>query len=105
MILDKIYRNKGVDTHELSVMIKMFFKINNEPVKDRSVNDFVKYMVSLNDNPIAPHFRKFISMNQLIHDELVPTIANHIDVIKMYDKEGKFLTYTYDNQKYQNLFR
>jgi len=105
MILDKIYRNKGVSTEELRMMIKMFFKIKNVPVKDRAINKFVEYLISINDHPLMPQFKKFISINDLIHDELVPTIANYIEVVKMYDKNGNFLNYTFNNQKYQQLFK
>lgn len=104
MILDKIYRNKGIGSSELVTMVSMFFKIHNVNVKDTQIKSFIKYMISMNDHPLAPHFKKFISVNELIHNELVPTIENNIDVVKIYDKEGRLLNYTFNNKKYQKLF-
>lgn len=104
MILDSIYRNKGISSDELIMLLKMFFKIKEVSVTNKQIRDFVKYMISMNDHPLAPHFKKFISMNELIHNELVTTIEHHIDLVKMF-KDGQLLTYTFDNQKYQKLFK
>lgn len=104
MILNKIYNNQQLTLIDIKQMLLMFFKIKNVKVKNSSIDMFVKYMTKLNEHPFIEEFNRFKPLNQIIQEELIPTIDNYIEVVKIY-KNNQFIKFTFNEQKYEKLLK
>mgnify|MGYP003554996920 FL=1 len=102
MILNKIYSGQQLTLTDIRLMLIMFFKIKEQKVKESSINMFIKYMTKLNEHPFIEEFNKFRPLNQIIQDELIPTIENYIEVMKIYEG-NEFIKFTFNTNKYQKL--
>lgn len=102
MILNKIYSGQQLTLTGIRLMLIMFFKIKEQKVKESSIDMFIKYMTKLNEHPFIEEFNRFKPLNQIIQDELIPTIENHIEVTKIY-KNNEFIKFTFNEQKYQKI--
>lgn len=102
MILNKIYSGQQLTLDDVKIMLKMFFKIKEQKVKESSINMFIKYMTKLNDHPFIEEFNKFRPLNQVIQEDLIPTIENHLDVVKVL-KNNEFIKFTFNKDKYEKL--
>lgn len=104
MILNKIYQNQQLTLTDIRLMLIMFFKIKEQKVKESSIDMFIKYMTKLNEHPFIEEFNRFRPLNQIIQDELIPTIENYIEVMKIY-KNNEFIKFTFNEDKYQKLIK
>ena len=104
MILNKIYQNQQLTLTDIRLMLIMFFKIKEQKVKESSIDMFIKYMTKLNEHPFIEEFNKFRPLNLIIQDELIPTIENYIEVMKIY-KGNEFIKFTFNEDKYQKLLK
>jgi len=104
MILNKIYQNQQLTLTDIKLMLIMFFKIKEQKVKESSIDMFIKYMTELNEHPFIEEFNRFRPLNQIIQDELIPTIENYIEVMKIY-KNNEFIKFTFNEDKYQKLIK
>jgi len=104
MILNKIYQNQQLTLTDIKLMLIMFFKIKEQKVKESSIDMFIKYMTKLNEHPFIQEFNRFRPLNQIIQDELIPTIENYIEVMKIY-KNNEFIKFTFNEDKYQKLIK
>lgn len=104
MILNKIYSGQQLTLTDIRLMLIMFFKIKEQKVKDSSIDMFIKYMTKLNEHPFIEEFNKFRPLNQIIQDELIPTIENYIEVMKIY-KNNEFIKFIFNEDKYQKLIK
>ena len=102
MILNKIYLGQQLTLSDIKIMLIMFFKIKNQKVKESSIDKFIQYMTKLNEHPFIHKFNKFKPLDNIIMDDLVPTIENYLEVIKIY-KGSEFIKFTYKEDKYQKL--
>jgi hypothetical protein len=102
MILNKIYSEQQLTLTDIRLMLIMFFKIKEQKVKESSIDMFIKYMTKLNEHPFIEEFNRFRPLNQIIQDELIPTIENYIEVMKIY-KNNEFIKFTFNEDKYQKL--
>ena len=103
-ILNKIYKQQQLTLTDIRLMLIMFFKIKEQKVKESSIDMFIKYMTKLNEHPFIEEFNKFRPLNQIIQDELIPTIENYIEVMKIY-KNNEFIKFTFNEDKYQKLIK
>lgn len=103
MILNKIYKNQQLTLIDIKLMLIMFFKIKEQKVKDSSIDMFIKYMTKLNEHPFIEQFNKFKPLNEIIQDELIPTIAKHIDLMEIKDIKKNTTTLSYNKEKYEKL--
>lgn len=104
MILNKIYSEQQLTLTDIRLMLIMFFKIKEQKVKESSIDMFIKYMTKLNEHPFIEEFNRFRPLNQIIQDELIPTIENYIEVMKIY-KNNEFIKFTFNEDKYQKLIK
>lgn len=104
MILNKIYSKQQLTLTDIKLMLIMFFKIKEQKVKESSIDMFIKYMTKLNEHPFIEEFNRFRPLNQIIQDELIPTIENYIEVMKIY-KNYEFIKFTFNEDKYQKLIK
>ena len=104
MILNKIYSKQQLTLTDIRLMLIMFFKIKQVKVKESSIDMFIKYMTKLNEHPFIEEFNRFRPLNQIIQDELIPTIENYIEVMKIY-KNNEFIKFTFNEDKYQKLIK
>jgi len=104
MILNKIYSGQQLTLTDIRLMLIMFFKIKEQKVKESSIDMFIKYMTKLNEHPFIQEFNRFRPLNQIIQDELIPTIENYIEVMKIY-KNNEFIKFTFNEDKYQKLIK
>jgi len=104
MILNKIYSKQQLTLTDIRLMLIMFFKIKEQKVKESSIDMFIKYMTKLNEHPFIEEFNRFRPLNQIIQDELIPTIENYIEVMKIY-KNNEFIKFTFNEDKYQKLIK
>jgi len=104
MILNKIYSRQQLTLTDIRLMLIMFFKIKQVKVKESSIDMFIKYMTKLNEHPFIEEFNRFRPLNQIIQDELIPTIENYIEVMKIY-KNNEFIKFTFNEDKYQKLIK
>ena len=104
MILNKIYSGQQLTLDDVKIMLKMFFKIKEQKVKESSIDMFIKYMTKLNEHPFIEEFNKFKPLNQIIKEELVPTIENYLDVMKVL-KNNEFIKFTFNEDKYEKLLK
>ncbi len=104
MILNKIYQNQQLTLDDVRIMLKMFFKIKEQKVKESSIDMFIKYMTKLNEHPFIEEFNRFKPLNQIIQEELIPTIENYIEIVKIY-KNNQFVKFTFNEQKYEKLLK
>ena len=104
MILNKIYSGQQLTLTDIRLMLIMFFKIKEQKVKESSIDMFIKYMTKLNEHPFIEEFNKFRPLNLIIQDELIPTIENYIEVMKIY-KNNEFIKFTFNEDKYQKLLK
>ena len=104
MILNKIYSGQQLALTDIRLMLIMFFKIKEQKVKESSIDMFIKYMTKLNEHPFIEEFNKFRPLNQIIQEELIPTIDNYIEVVKIY-KNNQFIKFTFNEQKYEKLLK
>lgn len=102
MILNKIYSGQQLTLTDIRLMLIMFFKIKEQKVKESSIDMFIKYMTKLNEHPFIEEFNRFKPLNQIIQDELIPTIENYIEVTKIY-KNNEFIKFTFNDDKYKEL--
>lgn len=103
-ILNKIYKQQQLTLTDIRLMLIMFFKIKEQKVKESSIDMFIKYMTKLNEHPFIEEFNRFRPLNQIIQDELIPTIENYIEVMKIY-KNNEFIKFTFNEDKYQKLIK
>ena len=47
-------------------------------------------------------FNKFRPLDQIIYEELIPTLENYIEVTKIY-KNNEFIKFTFNDDKYKKL--
>jgi len=104
MILNKIYSRQQLTLTDIRLMLIMFFKIKQVKVKESSIDMFIKYMTKLNEHPFIEEFNRFKPLNLIIQDELIPTIENYIEVMKIY-KNNEFIKFTFNEDKYQKLIK
>ena len=104
MILNKIYQNQQLTLTDIRLMLIMFFKIKEQKVKESSIDMFIKYMTKLNEHPFIEEFNRFRPLNQIIKEELIPTIENYLDVMKVL-KNNEFIKFTFNEDKYQKLIK
>lgn len=104
MILNKIYSGQQLTLTDIRLMLIMFFKIKEQKVKESSIDMFIKYMTKLNEHPFIEEFNKFKPLNQIIKEELIPTIENYLDVMKVL-KNNEFIKFTFNEDKYQKLIK
>ena len=104
MILNKIYSGQQLTLTDIRLMLIMFFKIKEQKVKESSIDMFIKYMTKLNEHPFIEEFNRFKPLNQIIQEELIPTIDNYIEVVKIY-KNNQFIKFTFNEQKYEKLLK
>ena len=104
MILNKIYSGQQLTLTDTRLMLIMFFKIKEQKVKESSINMFIKYMTKLNEHPFIEKFNKFRPLDQIIYEELIPTLENYIEVTKIY-KNNEFIKFTFNEDKYQKLLK
>lgn len=104
MILNKIYSGQQLTLTDIRLMLIMFFKIKEQKVKESSIDMFIKYMTKLNEHPFIEEFNKFKPLNQIIKEELVPTIENYLDVMKVL-KNNEFIKFTFNEDKYEKLLK
>ena len=104
MILNKIYSGQQLTLTDIRLMLIMFFKIKEQKVKESSIDMFIKYMTKLNEHQFIEEFNRFRPLNQIIQDELIPTIENYIEVVKIY-KNNQFIKFTFNEQKYQKFLK
>lgn len=104
MILNKIYSNQQLTLIDIKLMLIMFFKIKEQKVKESSIDMFIKYMTKLNEHPFIEEFNRFKPLNQIIQEELIPTIENYIEIVKIY-KNNQFVKFTFNEQKYEKLLK
>ncbi len=104
MILNKIYSGQQLTLTDIRLMLIMFFKIKEQKVKESSIDMFIKYMTKLNEHPFIEEFNRFRPLNQIIQDELIPTIEHYIEVMKIY-KNKEFIKFTFNEDKYQKLIK
>lgn len=104
MILNKIYSGQQLTLTDIRLMLIMFFKIKQVKVKESSIDMFIRYMTKLNEHPFIQEFNRFRPLNQIIQDELIPTIENYIEVMKIY-KNNEFIKFTFNEDKYQKLIK
>ena len=104
MILNKIYSEQQLTLTDIRLMLIMFFKIKEQKVKESSIDMFIKYMTKLNEHPFIEEFNKFKPLNQIIKEELIPTIENYLDVMKVL-KNNEFIKFTFNEDKYQKLIK
>lgn len=104
MILNKIYSEQQLTLTDIRLMLIMFFKIKEQKIKESSIDMFIKYMTKLNEHPFIEEFNRFRPLNQIIQDELIPTIENYIEVMKIY-KNNEFIKFTFNEDKYQKLIK
>lgn len=104
MILNKIYQNQQLTLTDIRLMLIMFFKIKEQKVKESSIDMFIKYMTKLNEHPFIEEFNKFKPLNRIIKEELIPTIENYLDVMKVL-KNNEFIKFTFNEDKYQKLIK
>lgn len=102
MILNKIYSGQQLTLTDIRLMLIMFFKIKEQKVKESSIDMFIKYMTKLNEHPFIEEFNKFRPLDQIIYEELIPTIENYIEVTKIY-KNNEFIKFTFNDDKYKKL--
>ena len=102
MILNKIYLNQQLTLNDIKLILIMFFKIKEQEITESSINMFITYMVKLNENPFIEEFNRFKPLNQIIQNELIPTIENYIEVTKIY-KNNEFIKFTFNDDKYKEL--
>lgn len=102
MILNKIYLEQQLTLTDIRLMLIMFFKIKEQKVKESSIDMFIKYMIKLNEHPFIEEFNRFKPLNQIIHEELIPTIENYIEVVKIY-KNNQFVKFTFNKDNYQKI--
>ena len=102
MILDKIY-SKNLNTNDLSLLIKMFFKIKNINVSKSSIDNFVLYLIKLNEHPFLVEFHKFRKIRSILEEDLIPTIEQYIEVMKIYNNKKELISYTYNKDKYSAI--
>lgn len=103
-ILNKIYKQQQLTLTDIRLMLIMFFKIKEQKVKESSIDMFIKYMTKLNEHPFIEEFNKFRPLDQIIYEELIPTIENYIEVMKIY-KNNEFIKFTFNEDKYQKLIK
>ncbi len=104
MILNKIYSGQQLTLTDIRLMLIMFFKIKEQKVKESSIDMFIKYVTKLNEHPFIEEFNKFRPLNQIIQDELIPTIENHLDVTKVLEN-NEFIKFTFNKDKYEKLLK
>ena len=104
MILNKIYQNQQLTLTDIRLMLIMFFKIKEQKVKESSIDMFIKYMTKLNEHPFIEEFNKFRPLNQIVQEELIPTIENYIEIVKIY-KNNQFVKFTFNEEKYENILK
>lgn len=102
MILNKIYKQQQLTLTDIKQMLIIFFKIKDVRVKETSINSFIKYLTTLNNHSFIEQFNKFKPLEDIIYEDLIPTIENHLEVIKTYKKD-QFIKFTYNEKKYQEL--
>ena len=103
MILNKIYQNQQLALEDVKIMLKMFFKIKEQKIKNSSIDMFIKYMTNFNEHPFMVELQRFIPFNQIILDYLTPTIAKHIDLMEIKDVKKNTTTLSYNKEKYEKL--
>ena len=103
MILNKIYQNQQLALEDVKIMLKMFFKIKEQKIKNSSIDMFIKYMTNFNEHPFMIELQRFIPFNQIILDYLTPTIAKHIDLMEIKDVKKNTTTLSYNKEKYEKL--
>jgi hypothetical protein len=103
LILNKIYQNQQLALEDVKIMLKMFFKIKEQKIKNSSIDMFIKYMTNFNEHPFMVELQRFIPFNQIILDYLTPTIAKHIDLMEIKDIKKNTITLSYNKEKYEKL--
>ena len=103
-ILNKIYKQQQLTLTDIRLMLIMFFKIKEQKVKESSIDMFIKYMTKLNEHPFIEEFNRFKPLNLIIQDELIPTIENYIEGMKIY-KNNEFIKFIFNEDKYQKLIK
>lgn len=103
MIIDKIVYNQPLTLEEIKILLKMYFKIKQTDVKSSSLDMFIKYMTTLNEHPFISDFNRFRPLGIIIQEDLVPTITNYIDLLKVYGKNSELITFNYNKEKYLNI--
>lgn len=104
MILNKIYSEQQLTLTDIRLMLIMFFKIKQIKVKESSIDMFIKYMTKLNEHPFIEEFNKFSPLDQIIKKDLIPTIENYLEVMKVY-KNNEFIKFNYSKDKYEKLLK
>ena len=102
MILDKIYQQQPLDIDDMRFLFISFFKIKGVKVHVQSINQFIKYLFELNEHPLIVEFHKFIPVNLIIYEMLIPTFKQHIDVMEVISKD-KIIRYTFNQKKFEKL--
>lgn len=103
-MLNKIYSGQQLTLNDIKTMLIMFFKIKKQKVEESSIEMFITYMTKLNEHPFIEEFHKFRPLNQIIQDELIPTIENHLDVMKVL-KNNEFIKFMFNRDKYEKLLK
>lgn len=103
MILNKIYQNQQLALEDVKIMLKMFFKIKEQKIKNSSIDMFIKYMTNFNEHPFMVELQRFVPFNKIILDYLTPTIAKHIDLMEIKDIKKNTTTLSYNKEKYEKL--
>ena len=102
MILDKIY-SENLNTNDLSLLISMFFKIKNINVSKSSIDNFVLYLIKLNEHLYLVEFHRFRKIHNILEEDLIPTIERYVEVMKIYNNKKELISYTYNKDKYSAI--
>ena len=102
MILDKIY-SENINAKDLSLLINMFFKIKNKNVHKISIDNFVLYLRKLNEHLSLTEFHKFKTIRNILVEDLIPTIEQYLEVMKIYNDKKELISYTYNKDKYSAI--
>jgi hypothetical protein len=102
-ILTKIYSNKEISIDDIAYLLKIFFKIKKQNVLDSAINNFIQYLIKYNEIPFFKDLHKFKSLNNIILEDLIPTIENYLEVTKAIDKENYLIDFNFNEEKLNKL--
>lgn len=102
-ILSKIYKNEEISIDDISSLLKTYFKIKKQVVKESEINNFINYLIKFNEIPFINNFHKFKTLNKIVVEDLIPTIENYLEVLKVFNKHNNLLFFKLNEKKYNEL--
>lgn len=100
MFIEKLYAGHQLAFEDVTRMVKMFFKIKKVEVESTKIDRFVEYMTNYNR---FDGLNMFITIEQMIWMEIMPTIEKEIDFIKFFNKNNQLVKIQYSSEKFNQL--